>query len=110
MVDHQIDEDSNSSVVRLPGEADEIPERAQPRIDGIIIRDVVAVVTVGATVERQQPDAGGPERLDMVEPVCQALEIATAVTVGVHEGLHVDAINDGVLVPEIEHRFSPVPD
>ena len=84
-------------------EGDEIAEGAEARVDGVEVGDVVAVVAVGRRVERQQPDAGGAESLEMVEPVGEALEIADAVAVRIHEGLDIEAVDDGVLVPEIEH-------
>jgi hypothetical protein len=84
-------------------EGDEIPKGAEPRIDRIEIRDVVAIVAVRGRIEGKKPHAGRAERLDMVEAIGQTAEIADAVAVRVHEGLDVDAIDDGVLVPEIEH-------
>src|SRR3712207_6251726 len=103
MVRHEIDDDPQTTVMGRMGESDEIAERTQPWIDGIEIRDVIAVVTVRRGIERKQPDAGRPERLDMIEPVSEAGKIADSVSVRIHEGFDIDAIDDGVLVPEIKH-------
>jgi hypothetical protein len=84
-------------------EGNEIAERAKPRIDGIEVGHVIAVVAVRRRVERQKPDARCAERFDMIEPVGKPAEIADPVAVGIHEGFDIDAVDDGVLVPEIEH-------
>jgi hypothetical protein len=84
-------------------EGDEITERAKPRIDGIEVGHVIAVVTVRRRVEGQEPNAGCAERFDMIEPVGEPAEITDSVTVRIHEGFDIDAIDDSVLVPEIKH-------
>ncbi len=54
----------------------EVAGAAQPRIDAVEVGDVVAVVAVGRGVERVQPDRADPQRLEVVQPVGQALEVA----------------------------------
>ena len=103
VVGDEVDDDAQAALLGLVREGDEIAERAEARVDRVEIGDVVAVVAVGRGVEGQEPDAGGAEILDMVEPVGEPLEIADAVAVRIHEGLDVEAVDDGVLVPEIDH-------
>ena len=103
VVGDEVDDDAQAAFLGLVREGDEIAERAEARVDRVEIGDVVAVVAVGRGVEGQEPDAGGAEILDMVEPVGEPLEIADAVAVRIHEGLDVEAVDDGVLVPEIDH-------
>ena len=52
-------------------------------------------------LERHQPDRGRAEALDVVEPVEQALEVADAVAVAVHERPDGEAVDDRILVPEV---------
>jgi hypothetical protein len=52
-------------------------------------------------VERQQPQAGDAETREVGQLIRETDEIADAVAVRVDEGLDVQAIDDGVLVPEI---------
>jgi hypothetical protein len=107
MVHHEIDDHTQPPVVGGADECDEVAERAQPRVDAVEIRDVVAVIAVRGRVEGQEPEAGAAERLDVIQPIGETLEVADAVPVGIHERLDVQAIDDGILVPEIEHRTIP---
>ena len=103
MVGYEIDDDPQATVMGRVGKGDEITKSAQSGIDRIEICDVIAVVAVWRRVERQQPDAGCSQSLDMIESIRETSEIADAVSIRVHEGFDIDAVNDGVLVPEINH-------
>ena len=82
-------------------EAPEILHGPEIGIDGAVVGDVVAVVAAGRRIERQQPQRGDAEVLQIVELFGQPGEIADAVIVAVGEGLDVQLIDDGVLVPEL---------
>ena len=110
MVDHQIDDHLQSPVPCRVGELDEVPEIAEPRIDAVVICYVVAVVAVRRGVEWQEPDAGRPECLDVVEAIGEALKVAYSVAIGVEECVYVHAVDDGILVPKIQHRAPCGPD
>ena len=93
--------------LRAVRELDEVAERAVARIDAVVVGDVVAVVLARRRLERHQPDRRDAEPVQVVEPPHQALEIADAVAVGVHVGADGQAIDDGVLVPEVvDHESS----
>ena len=70
-------------------------------IDRAVVGDVVAVVAAGRGIERQQPQRGDAELLEIAELLAQPGEIADAVIVAVGEGLDVKLVDDGVLVPEL---------
>ena len=57
--------------------------RAELRVDVAVVGNVVAVVAAGARIERQQPQRGDAEVVQIVEPLGQAGEIADAVAVAV---------------------------
>ena len=69
-------------------------------MDAVVVGDVVAVVAQGRGVERQEPEAGDPQVLEIVELPDQAGEVADAVVVAVGERLDVELVDDGVFVPE----------
>ena len=77
----------------------DITEIAQPRIDAEIVSDVVAVVTIGARIQRHQPHASSSEVGDVVNPLNEPGEVAAAVAIGIGERLDVKAVDDGVLPP-----------
>ena len=100
VVDDQLDEDPDAPLVRGVDERLEVVERAVARVDVPVVGDVVAVVFERRGEERQQPEAGDAEPLQVVELLRQPLEIADAVVVAVEERLDVRLVDDRVLVPE----------
>ena len=60
-------------------------QRAVARMDVLVVRDVVAVVSQRRRIEGQQPEAVDAEALQVVELLRQAREVADAVVVAVEE-------------------------
>ncbi len=99
VVEHQLGDHPEAAIV---GGFHEFPEVLQGPVVGVdveVVRDVVPVVLLGRGVEGQQPDRGDTQVLEVVQLLEQPLEIADAVSVGVHEGLHVELVDNRVLVP-----------
>jgi hypothetical protein len=86
--------------VGLAHEPLEVGHGAVRRVDVGVVGDVIAVVAPGRWVERQQPDGGDAQVLEVVELLRQAAEVAHAVAVAVEERADVGLVDDGVLVPE----------
>lgn len=80
-----------------------IVHRAKHRIDVDERHDVVAAVLAARRVDRIEPHGAHAQRLDIVELVGQAAQIARAVRVRVGERAHVHLI-DGVSLPPGERR------
>ena len=109
VIDDQVDDDADAALLAAVGELDEVAERAVARIDVVVVRDVVAVVAAGRGLERHQPDGGDAQALQIVQAAHQAREIADAVAVGIHVGADGQAVDDGVLVPEVvDHAEAPL--
>jgi hypothetical protein len=100
VIDDQFRDDAQAASMRLFEEALEIVEVAVDRVDGAVVGDVISIVAQRRRVERQQPESGDAEVLEIVELFDQAGKIADAVAVAVHEGPNVDFIKDRVLVPQ----------
>ena len=83
------------------------PDVAEPRVDPVEVGDVVAVVVVGRRVERHQPQARDAQVGQVVDPLDQARQVADAVVVPVHERLDVQAVDDGVLPPQVTGVVDP---
>lgn len=89
MVGDDVEEDLHALAVGLVDQFRQVGVGAEVRVDLGEIGDPVTVVTGrcvlagalnGAVLEdRGEPDGGGAEALDVVEPVRQALEIAALV-------------------------------
>jgi hypothetical protein len=99
VVDHEVDDQADAALPELEAEVGEVAEAAEAGIDGVVVGDVVAVVEVGRGMEGLQPDAVHPQVLQVVDALGQAREVADPVAVRVHEGLDVEIVDDGVLVP-----------
>ena len=107
VVHHEIDQHAHAALLAAMRELDEVAQCPVARIDAVVIRDVVAVVASRRGLEGHQPDRRHAEALQIVEPADQTLEVADAVPVRIHEGFDGEAVDDGVLVPEIvDHAAS----
>ena len=84
----------------------EVVERAVGRVDVGVVGDVVAVVAQRRRIERQQPEGGDAQVLQVVELLRQPAEVADAVAVAVEERADVQLVDDRVLVPQAGHRES----
>jgi hypothetical protein len=101
VVHDQVEDHAHAQRAHVVHEVDEVAQRAVFAVDGVVVRHVVAVVLVGRHVERLQPEAGHSEAGQVLQAAAEALEVADAVAVAVHVRLDVEAIQDGVLVPEV---------
>jgi len=104
VVDDQVDDHPDPPLLGAVRELDEVPECPVSRIHAVVVGHIVAVVATGRRLERHQPDGGDAETVQVVEPAHEPGEVAYPIAVGVHEGPDRQAIDDGVLVPEIVDR------
>ena len=99
VVDHQIHDDAQSARVRRLKQRLKVLHRAEFRRDLPVVADVVAAVHAGILVDRVEPDHVCPQRLDVVEPLHDAAQIAHAVPVAVLKALGIDLIDDRLFEP-----------
>jgi len=101
VVDDEIDDNANASLLAAVSEFHEVAERAVSRIDAVIVGDVVTVVLTWRRLKWHQPDCGHSQSIQIVETPEQPFEVADAVAVGIHIGPDGQAVEYAVLVPEI---------
>ena len=99
MVDDEVHHQLHVPRVQLRDQLVELLERAEERVDVVVVGDVVAVVGHRRAVDRAQPDDVDAEQLEMVEVVQDPAEVADAVTVAVGEAARVDLVDHGGLPP-----------
>lgn len=90
---HQLDDDADTACV---GSIDQVLERglvAQAWIDAVVIGNIVATVTAGVAVERQQPQVADAEPLQVVQLFGDAIQRAPAAAVAVAEQVGVDLVD-----------------
>jgi hypothetical protein len=99
VVDDQLGDDPQPTMVGLVEEAAEVVQRAVVGVDACVVGDVVAAVAQGRRVERQEPQRGDTEVLEVAEALGEASEVTDAVAVRVLERAQVHLVDDRVLVP-----------
>lgn len=92
VVDDEIHQHPDATLARRADQYDHVAERPHRPVDGVVVADVVAVVTLGAGEDRLQPHEPDAETLQVVEPAADAHEVAVAVTVAVEPPLDVEAV------------------
>ena len=101
VVHDEVDDDPDPPIARGADQLDEVAVRADPLVDAVEVRDVVAVVTVGGGVEGHQPEARHPELREVVDALDQPDDVALAVAAPVQERLDVEAVDDRRLPPHV---------
>ena len=104
VVDHEVDDHAQAAIARVADGVEHVAQVAEPRIDREVVGDVVAVVAVGRRVEGHQPQARGAQARGVIDALDEPGEVAAAVAVGVVELLDVEAVDDGVLPPQVAGR------
>ena len=99
VVDDQLGDDPQATLMSLFDEALGILEGAVVGTDAGVLGNVIAVIAARRWVERQDPDGVHAQANDVVQFVDQPLKIADSVIVGIEERLDVYLVDDGVLVP-----------
>ncbi len=72
VVKHHIQHDANAARVRLGNQRVKIIQRAVSRVDGGVVRHVVAVIHLRGDIERRQPDGIDAEGFEVVKPLRHA--------------------------------------
>jgi hypothetical protein len=101
VVHDEVDEDAHAALLAAPGEFNKVAEGAVAGVDAVVICYVVSVVAIGRGLKGHEPEGGDAEALQVVEAAQETLEVADAVSVCIHVSGNGEAVDDGVLVPEI---------
>ncbi|KWV86409.1 hypothetical protein PFLmoz3_03842 [Pseudomonas fluorescens] len=100
VVDHQFSDHAQPALVGLGNKALGVGHRPVVAVHAAVFGNVVAVITPGRRVERQQPDGVHAEVGDVVELGDQPGKVTNAVVVGVEIGFDVNLVDHRVFVPE----------
>ena len=101
VIHDEVGDHAYSALARRPHHVEQVAVRAETRVHPVEVGDVVAVVALAGRHERHQPQAVDPEPGQVVDPLAQPGQVAAAVPVVVEEGLDVEAVDDGVLPPDV---------
>jgi hypothetical protein len=78
-----------------------VRHRPEVWVDVVVVRNVVAVIAAWRGIERQQPERGNAQILQVIELFRQADEIADAVAIAVGKCLNMKLIDDRILEPKL---------
>ncbi len=108
VVGHPVEDQPQSSSMRLGEQAIEPFEIAEDRVDGRVVAHVISEVGHRRAVDRRQPDPIDTERGHVVEPRADAGEVADTVAAGVRERARIDLVDNGRPPPRLTHpSFAP---
>jgi hypothetical protein len=99
VVDDEVHEQPHPAPVQRRDQFVELLERAEQRVDALVVADVVAVVGLRRGVDRREPQDVDPEVGQMVQALQDPAEVADAVAVGVLERARIDLVDDGSRPP-----------
>ena len=99
VVDDQVHDQPHPAAVQLRDQLVELLERAEQRVDALVVADVVAVVGLRRGVDRREPQDVDAEVAQVVQPLQDAAQVADAVAVGVLERARIDLVDDGAGPP-----------
>ena len=101
VVEHHVHHDADAAPVGGGDQLLEVRHGAVSRIDGAVVRHVIAVVHLRRYVDRRQPDGVDAQLLQIVQPPRHAGQIAVAVAGAVLKTLRINLVDDAVLPPGV---------
>ena len=105
MVERQVRHDAHVTAVQLRNELFKILHRAIIWVDGVVVRNIVAIIAQGAGIKRRQPQAVHAEPLKVVQLIDDPAQRSyLLITIGLKradEGL----VEDCIVVPAHERSF-----
>lgn len=108
VVGDEIDDDANALFAGGVQEIQEVVQRSENRIDGIIVADVVAVIGKGGPEEGREPDTVDAQIVQIRHALLETYEVADPVAISVRKSAHVDSIDDRAREPRrLFHRPLP---
>ena len=100
MVDHQVHDDADSSLLSLGQEFFHIGHVPKNVCNGFIIGNIIAIVIHRGLVNRREPDGRDAQFLQVIQLADNPPQIPNPITITVHKGLGIDLVN-GRLVPPV---------
>ena len=94
VVEHHVQHQADAAPVRFADKLLQILHRAVARVNGTVVGHIIAVVALGRGEERRQPEIVNAQVGEVVQFRGDALQIAEAVTVRVHEGFRVNLVDN----------------
>src|SRR5574344_122740 len=105
VVHHQIHDNSNAPAFRFGNQMVHIRHRAEIRIDGAIVGNVIAIVGIGRSVNRRKPKDANAKVFQIVQLGNNSRDIPDAITIRIAKRARVDLIDHVRLKKLCFHGF-----
>jgi hypothetical protein len=99
VVDDEVHHELDPALVHGREQRVEVGQRAERRVDVLVVADVVARVVLRRRVDGREPDDVHAELGQVVEPPGDPRQVADPVAVRVREAARVDLVDDRALPP-----------
>ena len=103
VVDNQIHQNADAALFRLGKKLVEVFHRAKFGLNGGVVGNIVAVVVVGADVNRRKPNHIDAKIGKMIQALNNAANIPYPVAGGIFEGTRINLIYNSILL--VTHGF-----
>ena len=107
MIGHEVEQQLQPARMRFRQQPIEHRHVAEQRIDGPIVRYVIAKVRHGRTENGGKPDRADAQVRNMIEPLANTRQVAHSVTTAILKGSGVDLIKGSFVPPAIHRAFLP---
>jgi hypothetical protein len=101
VVDDQVHHQLHPVLVHGPKQRVEVRQRAERRVDVLVVADVIASVVLRRGIDRRQPDHVHAERGQGVQPAGDPRKITDPVSITVREAARPDLIDHRRLPPRL---------
>jgi hypothetical protein len=106
MAGHQVEEHAQAALACARHEAVEVRQRAEDRVNVLVVGHVVAEVVHRRRVDRRKPEGIDAQPREMVEALLDPPQVAYAIAIRVLERARIDLVDDGVLPPHEQARLA----
>ena len=110
MVEDQLGDYPQTAVMGRLHKVPDIRERPVVGVDAGIVGNVVAVVLQGRRIEREEPNTGDSEVLQVIQLFRQPANISSAIPVAIVKCPDMQLVEDGIFVPTrilLAHHWRP---
>ena len=104
MVDHKIHHDSDTALPCLGYQLVEILHRAELRLNGFIIGNIITIVVIRAFINRGEPNMICPQLGNMIQTFNDTTKITNTVAVGIFVRSRIYLINNRIFANIQSHK------
>jgi hypothetical protein len=94
VVGHQVEDELESTPVRVSQQRLKISHAAEHRMDGRIIGHIIAKITHGRRVYGREPDRLYPQALQVIKAAANAVQVANAIIITVLKRTGVNLVDN----------------